>query len=285
MGPTKPHTLINYLFYESFTDINNTNTVNIPTITGGFGAAIRRHTDPYGNPIGTPTGTWLDHNGYLSQPQNTTTGLTHLGPRQYDPTQGKFLTVDPILTPYAPQQNNGYTYGWNNPQTHPDASGKDPCIYCVDPAGTGDNQGTTPAGQNCVYCDAQTPSAPPISTSGTETATTTSPNTLKTKTFSILQSRYNGSSNIQTNGYGGSYWYPTAGDEDGSSGVVCFGRLACNMAFLFTLSHPGDVSDAQAIAANYCTQNFDRCITDANEWYAAKTMASSLPLRTCLGGR
>lgn len=126
---------ITNLLYDSFTDINGTNTVNIPNITGGFGTAIRRHTDSYGNAIGTPTGTWLDQNGYLGQPKDDATGITDAGARKYDPTLGKFLSVDPILSPYSPQQNNGYSYGWNNPLSDPDPTGAMPS--CGGPDGEG----------------------------------------------------------------------------------------------------------------------------------------------------
>ncbi|VTU41456.1 RHS repeat-associated core domain protein (plasmid) [Variovorax sp. PBS-H4] len=71
--------------------------------------------DPYGNPLGTPTGTWHNRLGFLGKHQDTTTGLTELGARLYDPTTGRFTQVDPIGEPHNPQQTNGYNYGWNSP--------------------------------------------------------------------------------------------------------------------------------------------------------------------------
>ena len=106
-------------------DINGTSQT-MATIGGtGFTTPTRRHTDPYGNQLGTTTwNTGPDQHGFLGQPQ-TTVGITDIGARKYDPTTGKFLTVDPIAAPTTPRQNNGYTYGGNNPLLYPDPSGLD----------------------------------------------------------------------------------------------------------------------------------------------------------------
>jgi RHS repeat-associated core domain len=52
------------------------------------------------------------------------TGLTHLGAREYDPIAGRFISVDPVLTPGDPQQLNGYAYADNNPTTFTDPTGE-----------------------------------------------------------------------------------------------------------------------------------------------------------------
>ncbi|MCI0157205.1 RHS repeat-associated core domain-containing protein [Leifsonia shinshuensis] len=52
------------------------------------------------------------------------TGLTQLGARAYDPVLGRFLSVDPVLAPENPLQNNGYAYSANNPVTNSDPDGK-----------------------------------------------------------------------------------------------------------------------------------------------------------------
>jgi len=126
---------VSALWYDSFTDIHGTNLVNIPNITGGFGTPIRRHQDAYGNPIGTPTGTWYDHNAYLGKPAETAAGLSDLGPRTYDPALGRFRQVDPILTPYDPGQNDGYSYGAHNPLFNTDPTGQHIGL-CLDSCGS-----------------------------------------------------------------------------------------------------------------------------------------------------
>lgn len=54
---------------------------------------------------------------------DNTTGLTHLGAREYDPSTGRFLSADPVLDLTDPLQANGYNYANNNPVTHADPTG------------------------------------------------------------------------------------------------------------------------------------------------------------------
>ncbi|MBD0734394.1 polymorphic toxin-type HINT domain-containing protein [Streptomyces sp. CBMA29] len=51
------------------------------------------------------------------------TGLTHLGARDYDPTTGRFISLDPVLELTDPQQINGYSYASGNPVTGSDPTG------------------------------------------------------------------------------------------------------------------------------------------------------------------
>jgi RHS repeat-associated protein len=93
---------------------------------------------PYGAPRGSVPGTWNDPNGYLDQPQDTGTGLTTLGAREYDPVLGRFLSVDPIFASTNPQSLNGYTYAAANPVSNSDATGKMVDCgngWCGDPGG------------------------------------------------------------------------------------------------------------------------------------------------------
>ncbi|MFY1634806.1 RHS repeat-associated core domain-containing protein [Solwaraspora sp. WMMB335] len=86
-----------------------------------------RQYTPYGAPRGTTT-TPPDNRGFLGKPENTTTGLTRLGARDYDPTTGQFISVDPIQDMGDPQQWNGYSYANNNPITMSDPDGLKPLI-------------------------------------------------------------------------------------------------------------------------------------------------------------
>ncbi|NYF11357.1 RHS repeat-associated protein [Leifsonia sp. AK011] len=105
-------------------DVVGTSKVSIDATTG---VAIRRNTDPFGvgtnpNILTTP---WPTSHGYLNSPESQTTGLTRLGAREYDPELGKFISLDPVLSPFNPQQNNGYSYANNSPVASADATG-----YC-----------------------------------------------------------------------------------------------------------------------------------------------------------
>ena len=96
------------------TDPHSTATATIDTVTN---TVARRHVDPFGNSRDATRPAWIDTHGYLNKPTDTLTATTHLGAREYDPTLGRFLSVDPVLDPTQPQQNNAYSYAWNNPMS------------------------------------------------------------------------------------------------------------------------------------------------------------------------
>ncbi len=81
-----------------------------------------RQFTPYGAPRGTST-TWLDDRGFLNKPTDTTTGLTTIGAREYDPGTGNFISLDPLFIDSAPETLNGYTYTANNPVGQSDPTG------------------------------------------------------------------------------------------------------------------------------------------------------------------
>ncbi|MEU2334794.1 ricin-type beta-trefoil lectin domain protein [Streptomyces sp. NPDC013172] len=96
-------------------------------------AVTRRYYDPYGNTRGTKPTSWVstdENHGYLGQPTDATTGLDLLGARNYDPTQGRFLTPDPIFEAGDPNQMGGYTYAADNPSSGSDPSGLCPKEVC-----------------------------------------------------------------------------------------------------------------------------------------------------------
>ncbi|WP_329409367.1 polymorphic toxin-type HINT domain-containing protein [Streptomyces sp. NBC_00704] len=94
-------------------------------------AITRRKTGIFGNPRGAQLGPWSGDKGFVGGTKDTDTGLTHLGAREYDPSIGRFLSVDPIMDLTDPQQLHGYTYANNNPITITDPSGLklDNCAY------------------------------------------------------------------------------------------------------------------------------------------------------------
>ncbi|MEV0396724.1 RHS repeat domain-containing protein [Polymorphospora rubra] len=103
------------------TDHHGTHTHAIDSNTAPA-TITRRRTLPFGEPNGTtPTG-WPGTRGYLGAPTDPT-GLTHLGAREYDPTTGRFISVDPLFVSGDPGQHNAYQYGRNSPVTFSDPSG------------------------------------------------------------------------------------------------------------------------------------------------------------------
>ena len=82
----------------------------------------RQEYTPYGETI-TSTG-WPDATrGYLGKPAEPGTGYADLGARKYDPALGRFISPDPALEAYSPEQLGGYTYAGDNPVAGSDPSG------------------------------------------------------------------------------------------------------------------------------------------------------------------
>jgi len=91
----------------------------------------QRRTTPFGAPRGEQPSTWPGTKGFVGGTIDTTTGLTHLGAREYDPATGRFISVDPVMDLTDPQQINGYTYANNTPVTMSDPTGMCPEESCA----------------------------------------------------------------------------------------------------------------------------------------------------------
>ena len=99
------------------------------TVRAGDMAVQRRYATPYGGPRGPVPPAWPGERGFVGG-QTDPSGLTHLGVREYDPTIGRFLSVDPLMDLNNPQQLNGYAYADNNPTTASDPDGRWPRFSC-----------------------------------------------------------------------------------------------------------------------------------------------------------
>ncbi|WP_344266979.1 RHS repeat-associated core domain-containing protein, partial [Streptomyces sodiiphilus] len=79
----------------------------------------QRRTLPFGDTRGDDPGeAWPGSRGFIGGITDTTTGLTHLQAREYDPALGRFISLDPLMDLTDPQQIHGYTYANNNPLTY-----------------------------------------------------------------------------------------------------------------------------------------------------------------------
>ncbi|MCU1681922.1 MAG: Type secretion protein Rhs, partial [Amycolatopsis sp.] len=88
----------------------------------------RRSFKPYGETRGTKPTTWPNRHTYLGAGiDDTTTGLTHLGAREYDQSTGRFISADPVIDVSDPLQINGYAYSNNNPISRSDPTGLESC--------------------------------------------------------------------------------------------------------------------------------------------------------------
>ncbi|SDZ19920.1 intein C-terminal splicing region/RHS repeat-associated core domain-containing protein [Amycolatopsis xylanica] len=106
------------------------------SITAGTLQVTQRFTDPFGNSRDAVPPGWPDKHGFVGGYQDTT-GLTHLGARDYDPSTGRFTKADPLLNAEVPQEWNAYAYAGNSPVSLTDPSGMSTChhmgedgLYC-----------------------------------------------------------------------------------------------------------------------------------------------------------
>ncbi|MGW0193184.1 RHS repeat domain-containing protein [Nonomuraea sp. NPDC003201] len=93
-------------------------------VNAGTGELAVRRTTPFGENRGSPPAFWPGQRGFVGGTQDSTTGLVHLGAREYDPKNGRFLSVDPVMEEQNPQQLNAYAYANNSPVTMSDPDGQ-----------------------------------------------------------------------------------------------------------------------------------------------------------------
>ncbi|MGW0916783.1 polymorphic toxin-type HINT domain-containing protein [Streptomyces sp. NPDC002784] len=122
----------------------------------------RRAFKPYGEARGAKPASWPNKRSYLGVGiDDASTGLTHIGAREYDQNSGRFLSADPIVVISDPLQMNGYAYSNNSPVSHSDPSGlcrRDICGDGYPVAGDGERAGYTgqrPGEAACTSCNTQ----------------------------------------------------------------------------------------------------------------------------------
>ncbi|MFF1867816.1 polymorphic toxin-type HINT domain-containing protein [Kitasatospora herbaricolor] len=107
---------LNYLL----ADQQNTGQV---TVDANSLAYTRTTTTPFGGPRGAQPASRPTDKGFVGGTTDASTGLTHLGAREYDVANGRFISVDPIMDLTDAQQINGYAYSNNDPVNFSDPSG------------------------------------------------------------------------------------------------------------------------------------------------------------------
>jgi RHS repeat-associated protein len=100
--------------------------------------ASHRYYTPFGALRWPYPATWPGNKGFVGGTTDTTTALTNLGAREYNPAAGTFTNPDPLLDPSNPQDLNPYAYAASNPATLSDPSG------LIPPPGAGGCPATTP---------------------------------------------------------------------------------------------------------------------------------------------
>ncbi|TCO55807.1 polymorphic toxin-type HINT domain-containing protein [Actinocrispum wychmicini] len=117
-------------------------------------AVTRRRQLPFGAPRGDQVA-WPSQRGFVGGTQDPSTGLTHLGAREYDPGTGRFISVDPLVNFGDPQQLTGYGYANESPVTASDPTGLISNM-CVDRCG-GDVRPSSPANDDGIQVTEITP--------------------------------------------------------------------------------------------------------------------------------
>ncbi|MGW7043760.1 RHS repeat-associated core domain-containing protein [Streptomyces avermitilis] len=115
-------------------DHHGTSSIAMDTTTY---AVTKRYSTPFGAPRGTKATNWPDDKAFLGKPADDSTGLTHVGAREYDPGIGQFISVDPVLSVDQHQSINGYSYAGNAPVTDSDPTG----LCFADACGVGTPKG------------------------------------------------------------------------------------------------------------------------------------------------
>ncbi|MFJ8582613.1 polymorphic toxin-type HINT domain-containing protein [Micromonospora sp. NPDC093277] len=127
-------------------------------------AATRRKFTPYGQARGTQPSVWPGERGFVGGTIDSSTGLTHLGAREYEPGTGRFISVDPIVDFTDPQQMQGYAYANNSPVSFSDSTGLRFCANdnCVGNGGgvAGTGPRPTPTKTTPPAGGSKTPSGP-----------------------------------------------------------------------------------------------------------------------------
>lgn len=121
-GPTMVKTAKDGVISTSYLmgDQNGTATT---AVDGTTSAVTRRKFTPYGEVRGAAPSVWPGKKGFVGGDVDESTGLVHLGAREYDPATGRFISVDPIVDYNDPKQQNPYVYANNSPVTFSDPSG------------------------------------------------------------------------------------------------------------------------------------------------------------------
>ncbi|WP_159046551.1 RHS repeat-associated core domain-containing protein [Streptomyces sp. XY413] len=102
-------------------DHNGSATTSVDAATQ---AVTRRKFTPYGDLRGEKPAVWPGQKGFVGGTVDDSTGLTHLGAREYDASLGRFISVDPKMDMAESQTMNPYAYGNNSPVTFSDPSGE-----------------------------------------------------------------------------------------------------------------------------------------------------------------
>jgi RHS repeat-associated protein len=249
----------------SFLAADQHGTSSVSITADSTQALTKRYTTPFGAKRGTATGVWPDDKGFLGKSADASTELTHVGAREYDPSIGQFISVDPILDPTAPQTVNGYSYAANNPVSFSDPTG----LWLDD--GTGHNEPRPNGGGGGQSPTPGIPAGGTGTVSGNNGSGWVSSHSPTTDDRDELIKWF---SEYSPNGHApdGDYWNTPVIENNGPA-QACFGKFACAKALRFLLKND-DVEEAKRIAATYCLTHVNACLDDEKAYDRGKLIES-----------
>ncbi|WP_432181382.1 polymorphic toxin-type HINT domain-containing protein [Streptomyces sp. NBC_00063] len=238
----------------------------------------QRRSTPFGELRGSQPASWPGEKGFVGGTEDETTGLTHLGAREYDPQAGRFISVDPVMDLADPQQINGYSYSSNNPVNQSDPTGQlercgsGPCK--IDTDGDG-NLDTTDIPGNTASKGTGGNSG---GGGGNYGLTTSDLVSLLPRT----KNGWDGDRLAQVwvhyaySTQGGNYWDASVGDGDRTA-VACIGRDACGAAYrIWMKTH--NLGKAKEVAATYCIANPKKCAVGEGAYENLKETTEIIPM-------
>ncbi|MEW1773110.1 polymorphic toxin-type HINT domain-containing protein [Streptomyces sp. NPDC086777] len=242
----------------SFTLADHHGTAQL-SVNADTQAVTQRRSLPFGGLRGTVPSTWTGTRGFVGGTNDTATGLTHLGAREYDPATGRFLSVDPVFTADDPQQMHGYSYANNNPLTYSDPAGTEigskpnSCQYDIkycskheqEEVGYDSKTGTSDYRRGNIYKRSQAAKKHWVASNTPVT------NDIDKLADNFWSPRMNGE-------FTDDFWDNPA-YESSTAGSACYGREGCRQACLYVLHGGKDVAKAKEIAATYCVYHADEC--------------------------
>ncbi|MFD5722669.1 RHS repeat-associated core domain-containing protein [Streptomyces sp. NPDC127036] len=234
------------------------------------GTAVRRRYTPFGDErSGTlPTGT---SKGFLGKTEDGSTGLSLLGARAYDPHLGRFLSPDPISTPYQPQNLSAYSYSGNDPLNYSDPSG---LTRHWAQGGNGGDKDDSQASPTFVGGNDDDSAADALK----DDISALLPRGQAPEDVERLQRAWI-SYGYGTDGNG--YWDAPIGDGDRTA-IACWGRAACRAAAKVYLN-THDLAKARNVAATYCIDNAQLCGVAQGAWESMRDAAETFPVALSVG--
>jgi RHS repeat-associated protein len=115
--------------------LGNSQGTDTTEIDANSQALTQRYYTPFGVPVGAAPSSWPGTRGFVGGTTDSTSGLTDLGAREYNPAVPEFVSPDSLLSPYTPEDFDPYDYATNDPVNSSDPTGQLPQIcdgadYC-----------------------------------------------------------------------------------------------------------------------------------------------------------